>query len=93
MEHFEYLVRYLLLICYVTLCYCSLNPINSIHSFTTRGGGALPYLTWRDVPLNRVSFYGKNDETGCPFLIKIMRQGITNNKKIMRQGIMWKDTF
>ena len=56
------------------------------------GGGVLPYLTW-DVPLNRVSFYGKNYATGCPFLIKIMRQGITIDKKIMRQGITWKHTF
>ena len=57
------------------------------------GGGVLPYLTWRDVPLNTVSFYGKNYVTGCPFLIKIMRQGIKIDKKIMRQGIMWKDAF
>ena len=47
----------------------------------------------QDVPLNRVSFYGKNYATGCPFLIKIMRQGITIDKKTMRQGIMWKDAF
>ena len=45
------------------------------------------------MPLNRVSFYGKNYATGCPFLIKIKRQGITIDKKVMRQGIMWKDTF
>ena len=57
------------------------------------GGGVLPYMTSRDVPLNRVSFYGKNYATGCPFLIKIMRQGITIDKNIMQQGIMWKDTF
>ena len=56
-------------------------------------GGLLPYLTWRDVPLNRVSFYGKNYATGFPFLIKIMQQGITIDKKIMRQGIMWKEIF
>ena len=35
------------------------------------GGGVLPYLTRWDVPLNRVSFYGKNYATGCPFLIKL----------------------
>ena len=57
------------------------------------GGGVLSYLTWRDVPLNRVSFYGKNYATGCPFLIKIIRQGIIIDKKIMQQGIMWKHTF
>ena len=34
-----------------------------------------------------MSFYGKNYATGCPFLIKVMRQGITIDKKIMRQGI------
>ena len=45
------------------------------------------------MPLNRVSFYGKSYATECPFLIKIMRQGITIDKKVMRQGIMWKDTF
>ena len=45
------------------------------------------------MPLNRVSFYGKNYVIGCPFLIKIMRQGITIDKKIMRQDIMWKDAF
>ena len=47
----------------------------------TKGGGILPYLTGRDVPLNRVSFFGKNYATVCPFLIKIMRQGITIDKK------------
>ena len=57
------------------------------------GGRVLPYLTRRDVPLNRVAFYGKNYAIGCPFLIKIMRQGITIDKKIMRQGIMWTDAF
>ena len=45
------------------------------------------------MPLNRVSFYGKNYVIGCPFLIKIMRQGITIDKKIMRQGITWKEAF
>ena len=30
----------------------------------TPRGGVLPYLTWRDVPLNRVSFCGKNYATG-----------------------------
>ena len=45
------------------------------------------------MPLNRVSFYGKNYATGCPFLIKIMREGITIDKKIMQEGIVWKDTF
>ena len=45
------------------------------------------------MPLNRVSFYGKNYATGCPFLIKIMRQGIIIDKKLLPQGIMWKDTF
>ena len=40
-----------------------------------------------------MSFYGKNYATGCPFLIKIMLQGIIIDKKIMRQGIMWKHTF
>ena len=39
------------------------------------------------MPLKGVSFCGKNYATGCPFLIKIMRQGITIDKKIMRQGI------
>ena len=38
------------------------------------------------MPFNRVSFYGKNDATGCPILIKIMRHGITIDKKISRQG-------
>ena len=52
------------------------------------GGGVLPYLTRRDVPFNRVSFCGKNYVIGCPFLTKIMRQGIIIGKKIMRQGIM-----
>ena len=33
------------------------------------GGGALPYLTRRDVLLNGVSFCGKNNATACPFLI------------------------
>ena len=47
------------------------------------GGGVLPYLSLRDVPLNRVSFYGKDYATGCPFLMKIMRQGIKIDKKIM----------
>ena len=37
------------------------------------------------MPLNRVSFYGKNYATGCPFLIKIMRQGIRIDKKIMNR--------
>ena len=55
--------------------------------------GLLPYLTRRGVPLNRVSFYGKNYATGCPFLIRIMRQGITIDKKIMRQGTFLKDIF
>ena len=45
------------------------------------------------MPLNRVSFYGKNHAIGYPSLIKIMRQGLTIDKKIMRQGIMWKDAF
>ena len=45
------------------------------------------------MPLNRVSFYGKNYAIGYPLLIKIMRRGITIDKKIMRQGIMWKDAF
>ena len=45
--------------------------------FETPGGEVLLYLTCRDVPLNRVSFCGKNHATGCPFLIRIMRQGIT----------------
>ena len=40
-----------------------------------------------------MSFYGKNYATGCLFLIKIMRQGITIDKKIMQQGIMWKGIF
>ena len=33
------------------------------------------------MPLNRVSSYGKNHATGCPFLIEVMRQGITIDKK------------
>ena len=45
------------------------------------------------MPLNRVAFYGTNYVTECPFLINIVRQGITIDKKIMRQGIMWKDIF
>ena len=55
--------------------------------------GVLTYLTWRDVPINRVSFYGKNYATGYPFLIRIMRQRITIDKKVMRQGIMSKGAF
>ena len=31
--------------------------------------------------------------TGCPFLIKIMQQGTTIDKKIMRQGILGKEAF
>ena len=50
-------------------------------------------VTWQDVPLNRVSVYDKNHATGSPFLIKITRQGITIDKKIMRLGIMWKGIF
>ena len=50
--------------------------------------GVHPYLTRRDVPPKRVSFCGKNHATGCPFLTKIMRQGIVIRKKIMPQGIM-----
>ena len=41
--------------------------------------------------LNSVSFYDKNHATGCSFLIKVMRQGIKVDKKIMRQGITWKN--
>ena len=41
------------------------------------------------MPLYRVSFYGKNYATGCSFLIRIMRQGITIDKKVMRQGAFW----
>ena len=37
------------------------------------------------MPLNKVSFCGKNGATGCPFLAKIMRQGITFDKNIRRQ--------
>ena len=40
-----------------------------------------------------VSFHGKNYAIRCPLLIKITRQGITIDKKIMRQGIMWKGIF
>ena len=40
-----------------------------------------------------MSSYGKNHATGCPFSAKIMPQGTTIDKKIMRQGIMWKDIF
>ena len=40
--------------------------------------GVLPYLTLRDVPFNRVSFYGKNYATGCPFLIKNYATGYCN---------------
>ena len=54
------------------------------------GGGALPYLTRRYVPLNRVSFCGKNCATGCPFLTKIMRQSIVIGKEFMRQGVTAK---
>ena len=36
------------------------------------GEGVLSHLTRQDVPLNRVSFYGKNYVTGYPFLIKSM---------------------
>ena len=43
------------------------------------------------MPLNRVSFYGKNCATGCPFVTKIIRQGIKIDKNIMRQGIMLKE--
>ena len=56
-------------------------------------GGVLPYLTRRDVPLNRVSFYSKIYATGCPFLTKVIRQSMTIDKEIMRQCIMWKDIF
>ena len=38
-------------------------------------------------------FYGTNYVTGCPFLIKIMQQVITIDKKIVRHTIMWKDIF
>ena len=58
------------------------NNIIIIINFFRRG--ELPYLIRRDVPLNRMSFYGKNYATRCPFLIKIMRQGTTADKKIMR---------
>ena len=57
-------------------------------SLHPEGGGALPYLTRQDVTLNRVSFYVKNYATGCPYLTKIMRQGIVIGKEIMRQGIV-----
>ena len=46
-----------------------------------------------DVPLNGVSFYGKNDATRRPLLTKIMRQGIKIDKKVMRQGIMLLEIF
>ena len=45
------------------------------------GEGVLPYLTLQDLPLNRVSFNGKNYAAGCPFRTKIMRQGIPIDKK------------
>ena len=51
------------------------------YAFPVLGGG------------ERVSFYGKNYAIGCPFPITIMRQGITIDENIMRQGIMWKDAF
>ena len=41
------------------------------------------------MPVNRVSFYGNNYATGCPFLIKIMQQGSIVDKKIMRQGVLF----
>ena len=52
------------------------------------GRGVLQYLTRRDVPLNRVSFHGKDYATGYLFLINIVLQGATIDKKIMRQGIV-----
>ena len=83
--------------------YCDHAELNHLFESDSLGGaygqpggggrGVLPYLTRRYVPLNRVSFCGKNYATGCPFLTKIMRQGITIDKNIMRQGIMWKDTL
>ena len=51
------------------------------------GGGVLPYFTCPDVPLNRMSFYGKKYATGCPYLTKIMRQGITIAKKVMQPRV------
>ena len=51
------------------------------------------YFTWQDVPLNRVSFYGTNHVTLCPFLTGITRQGIMIDKKIMRQEAMYNGRF
>ena len=50
-------------------------------------------LDLRDVPLNRVSFHGKNHATGCPFLIKIVRQGITMDKKNYDSGYQVEGCF
>ena len=57
-----------------------------------RGGGGTPILDLTGCAAQQGVLYGKYYATGCLFLI-IMRQGITIDKKIMRQGIMWKDPF
>ena len=45
------------------------------------GGTPILDLTGCVVLLNRVSFYRKNHATGCPFLTRIMQQGIKIDKK------------
>ena len=52
------------------------------------GEGVLLCFTGRDWALNRVSFYGKNYAKGCTFMIRIMQQGVTIERKIIQQGIM-----
>ena len=51
-----------------------LSP-NFLFLFKHRGAPT-PVFAWRDVPLNRVSFSGKNYATKCLFLTKVMGQGI-----------------
>ena len=61
--------------------------------YSPGGGGGTPILDLTGCAAQQGVLYGKNYATGCPFLIKIMRQGITIDKKIKRRGIMWKDAF
>ena len=51
--------------------FCAGNAFPAQTKLYSLGGGVLPYLTRRDVPLNRVSIYGTNYATGCPFLIEL----------------------
>ena len=58
-------------------------------------GGGIPKLDLTDGMCHSTGCHccSKNYPTGYPFLTKIMRHGITIDKKIMRQGIMWKEIF